>query len=315
MKALRRYLGNLVAFALIVWLPATCAAQLKKAPTKTNGVGKPKTATYVKGDNSLLFEISGNRLSHPSWLFGTMHILCADDARLSESLKNVIASADQVFFEVNMSDMASMMGALQYMRMNDNKKLSDLLTPVEYDRLKAYFDKNKSPIPLAMMSRFKPFFISAMIGEQMLDCPSKSSMEQEIMNEAKKKQKKIDGLETIEFQASLMDSIPYEEQAHDLMNYVDSAETYRTTMREVASEYKKQNLGGLDSLMQKSDPGMTKYLDLLLYQRNHRWYDQIAEQIYQHPTLFAVGAGHLAGDKGVISLLRQHGFTVRALKN
>ena len=282
---------KLVVLMLATCVSAFCQAQVKKPVSKPHAKPKPKIEAAIKGDNSLLFEISGKGLAKPSWLFGTMHILCEKDAVLSEGLKKVIKNSEEIFFEVNMSDMGEMMKALKYVRMNDDKKLSDVLTPVEYDRVRNYFDKNKPPIPFAMMNRFKPYFVSAMISEDILDCEKKSSMEQNILTEAKRVDKKIDGLETMEFQASLFDSIPYEKQAHDLMGYVDSIDAYRNVMQEAVIQYRKQNIAGLDSLMQKSDPGMMEYMDLILYQRNHRWNDQIAEQIYQHPTLFAVGAG------------------------
>jgi hypothetical protein len=284
---------------------------LPKAPVKA----KAKPAAVIKGDNSLLFEIGGRGLAQPSWLFGTMHILCEEDAKLSDGLKKVIKNARQIFFEIDMDNTAEMMSALKYVRMNDGMKLSDILTPVEYDRVKVYFDTNKSVIPFAMMNRFKPYFITAVISEDILGCTKKSSMEQQILAEAKKYQKTINGLETLEFQASIFDSIPYEKQAKDLLNYVDSIDNYRGTMQQAVQMYRKQDIAGLDSLMQKSDPGMMDYMDLILYQRNRRWADQIEEQVFQQPTLFAVGAGHLSGEKGVISLLRKQGFTVTAIKN
>src|SRR5438105_3845040 len=78
--------------------------------------------------HTLLWQISGNGLKQPSYLFGTMHILCTDDAHLSDSLRAVIAHVDEVYFEIDISDMSGMLGSMKYMRMNDSKKLSDLLT-------------------------------------------------------------------------------------------------------------------------------------------------------------------------------------------
>ncbi|MEO8582934.1 MAG: TraB/GumN family protein [Flavitalea sp.] len=311
-------------FGLVIF--SICGySQVKKVPTKVKP--KPTIQTPKKpvkksailqtaiGDNSLLLEISGHGLTQPSYLFGTMHIVCEKDAILSEGLKKVIKESKQVYFEVDLDDLQEMMGLLQYVRMNDGRKISDLLTPVEYDRVKAYFEEHKGMMPFAMMNRFKPFFVSAMISENILSCDKKSSLEQEIMTEVKKYEKNILGLETLEFQASLFDSVPYETQAKDLLNYVDSIGTYRTLMEQTVDMYKRQDLKGLDSLTQLSDPGMAKYMDLMLYDRNKRWLAQISEQAFQMSTLFAVGAGHLGGEKGVINLLRKEGFTVRALKN
>ncbi|MGO8056068.1 TraB/GumN family protein, partial [Rhizobium leguminosarum] len=85
-----------------------------------------------------LWQISGNGLKQPSYLFGTMHILCAEDAKLSESLKEVIRKTAKVYFEVDMDNLPEMMGAMKYMRMNDGIKISDLLTKEEYTRLETF---------------------------------------------------------------------------------------------------------------------------------------------------------------------------------
>jgi len=71
----------------------------------------------------------------------------------------------------------------------------------------------------------------------------------------------------------------------------------------------------MDSLMEKSDPGMMQYMDLLLYDRNKRWSEQIPQLAQDTPMLFAVGAGHLGGERGVISLLRKKGYNVKPLDN
>src|SRR5262249_40518740 len=63
---------------------------------------------FSQTPHTLLWKISGNGLKKPSYLFGTMHILCADDAHLSDSLRGVIARCDEMYFEVDMSDMMGM---------------------------------------------------------------------------------------------------------------------------------------------------------------------------------------------------------------
>jgi uncharacterized protein YbaP (TraB family) len=136
-----------------------------------------------------------------------------------------------------------------------------------------------------------------------------------IMTEARNADKDVLGLETVEFQASIFDSIPYEKQAHDLVTYIDSIDQFRQNTLEMADLYRKQDISHMDTLMEKSDPGMMQYMDLLLYDRNRRWADQMPEQMFLMPTLFAVGAGHLGGERGVLNLLRQLGFTVKPLDN
>lgn len=297
-------------------LTITGNAQSKKTGKLTpKKVAVSQKASSGKTPNTLLWEVSGNGLTEPSYLFGTMHILCVEDAVLSDGLKKVIRDSKRIYFEVDMDDREQMMGAFKYIRMNEGAKISELLTKEEYQRLDEYFKKQNLQIPLSMIDRFKPLFVSSLLSEKMMDCKTQKGMEELIMKEAKNFDKTIMGIETVQYQASLFDSIPYAKQAKDLILYIDSADNYRKVMKEMVDVYKKQDLDRMDSLTRKSDPGMDQYMDLLLYDRNRKWVRQMPYLMKEGHLLFAVGAGHLPGEQGVISLLRKSGFTVKPLKN
>lgn len=303
--------------SMLIFYMAVAMASFGQQPAKPGKkvpAPEPK-ATSNQLDNTLLWKISGNGLSRSSYLYGTMHVLCAGDATISDSLKLAIKYADQIYFELDMDNMGEMLGAMKYLRMNDGKKLSELLTKEEYAKVEEYFKHNAVPLPLAMMNRFKPYFISSLIGEQMMSCDQKNGMEELIMRESKKYSKEIKGLETTEFQASIFDSIPYEKQAKDLVSYIDSIDSYRQVTMEMVEVYREQNLERMDSLMHKSDPGMDEYMDILLYGRNRHWVDQMPEIMKSKCILFAVGAGHLPGEQGVINLLRKKGYKVTPMGN
>lgn len=265
--------------------------------------------------HTLLWQISGKGLAKPSFLFGTMHILCADDARLSDSLKAVIARCDEVYFEIDLGDMKGMLNSIKYMRMNDGKKLSDLLSAAEYEKVKSYFSQNAGLLPFGMLERFKPLLISSMVEEGNLACKTTDGMELMIMKETRAHTKIVKGLETVEFQAGLFDSIPYEKQAKDLVNYIDSAEENKKMTQELAEVYKRQDLDQIDSLTRKGDPSMNGYMGLLLYDRNRRWVKALDSILPVKSLLIAVGAAHLPGKDGVIDLLRKKGYTVTPIKN
>src|SRR6185437_3289172 len=151
--------------------------------------------------HTLLWRISGKHITHPSYLFGTMHVLCAKDAMLSDSLKSVIKRCDEIYFEINLGDMMGMLNSMKYMRMTGGKTLADVLKPDEYARVKTYFEKNVPFPPFGMLEQFKPMLISGIIEEQSMDCPTKDGMEMQILSESKAYDKVVDGLETAEFQA------------------------------------------------------------------------------------------------------------------
>jgi uncharacterized protein YbaP (TraB family) len=74
----------------------------------------------------------------------------------------------------------------------------------------------------------------------------------------------------------------------------------------MAQVYRQQDLSRLDALVKKSDPSMDKY-------RN--WVSKMPAIMQKSNVLFAVGAGHLVGKQGLISLLRAQGYTLTPLPN
>ena len=62
--------------------------------------------------------------------------------------------------------------------------------------------------------------------------------------------------------------------------------------------------------MLNENDALTQYDDLLLNNRNKKWIPEIIQQAKLQPVFFAVGAGHLGNDNGLINLLKQQGYTV-----
>ena len=102
--------------------------------------------------NTLLWRISGNNLSKPSYLFGTIHLLCANDIELSETLKTAIKETDKVYLELDMDNLFEMMQAVQKMKMRNDTTLSDLLSESDYKKVKAFFTSKSSMIPFSILA-------------------------------------------------------------------------------------------------------------------------------------------------------------------
>ncbi|MBS1918724.1 MAG: TraB/GumN family protein [Bacteroidetes bacterium] len=268
--------------------------------------------------NALLWRISGNGLTKPSYLFGTIHMLCEDDAVLSDSLKIAISRCDDVYLEVQMDNLFEMIGAMGQMKMNGDTTLSDLLSKEDYEKVKNYFEQKQSMIPFSMLETFKPILAASTLEESSLPCGTPVAMEQLIMQEAKSHEKDIKGLETMAYQAGILDSIPYTLQAKQLVNYIDSVQKGVDETKEfnqLLDAYKKEDLNKLEELTKESDIGMSRYTDILLYNRNRNWVKKLKTLLPGKSLVIAVGAGHLPGDQGVINLLRKAGYTVNPIPN
>ena len=280
---------------------------------------KTKTTPQPVTSNTLLWRISGKNLAKPSYLFGTMHMLCGDDIALSDSLKAAIKTSDNVYLELEMDNLFEMMGAMQHMNMKGDTTLADLLTKEEYAKVKKYFEVNSSMLPFSMLESFKPMLAASLIAEQQTksSCDNMVAMEQLIMKEARSADKKIKGLETMNYQLAIFDKIPYQLQAKQLYQMIsqstDTAES--SGLIALTNAYKSQQLEKLEEMMVKDDMGIKNFTELLLYKRNENWTKKLGEIMIDQSLVVAVGAGHLPGKRGVINLLRQAGYKVEPVRN
>lgn len=275
-------------------------------------------AQSEKENNTLLWKISGNGLNKPSYLFGTIHMICADDAILSDNMKKAINDCDEVYFEVDMDNLFEMIGVLNKMKMQGDTTLKDLLNEKDYQKVKAYFETKGSMLPFSMLETYKPMLAASTLEEGSMPCETTAMMEQVIMKEAKQYNKKIKGLETMSYQAGVLDSIPYKLQAEQLVEYIDKAnkgENDDTELKEMFKAYKSQDLSKLEELMVETEAGMSGFTDILLYHRNQNWVEKLKLLLPNKSLLIAVGAGHLPGKKGVINLLRSEGYQVTPVEN
>lgn len=291
-------------FALLFCVPLifnSCKAQ--KPPLVAN-----------KDGNTLLWQVSGKNLKSPSYLFGTFHLLCKDDIHFGEQLKTAVSRSKEIYMELDMDDPATMLGGMLYMNMKNGKALSDLYSPTDYERLKNYFSDSLK-MPIALLAKAKPFFLVALLYPKMMNCASPAGVEEQLMKIAKEQKKEIKGLETIQFQTSVFDSIPYEWQAKELLKNIDSFSFYKNEFDKMVNLYKTQQLDSMNVLMSKEDTVSNKYNDLLLVNRNKNWVKQLKKIMAGESVFVAVGAGHLMGENGLIELLKREGYKVEALKN
>ena len=286
-----------------LWLMFSCNAQTKNPGLLIN-----------KDDNTLLWQISGNGLQKPSYLFGTFHLMCKDDIQFSEQLKAAVANSATIYMELDMDDPALMLSGMMMMTMKGGKKLTDFYSKEEYKKIEVFF-KDSLSAPLSFLQTMKPFMLVALLYPKMMPCKTVSGVEEELMKLVKLQKKEIKGLETMELQAAVFDSISYEEQAKELLKSIDSMDLNRKNFDTMMRVYKSQRLSGIEALFSKSELGMQNHEDILLNKRNINWVGQLGPILKKENVFIAVGAGHLVGENGLISLLRKKGYKVVPLQN
>ncbi|QSS96734.1 TraB/GumN family protein [Psychroflexus sp. ALD_RP9] len=264
-------------------------------------------------ENALLWKVSGNGLDENSYLYGTIHLAC--EVKISEEVKTTFEATNQLALEINMADPAMMTTMMQNMYMADGKTLADFTTDQELKQLETFFEGKVPGMSFAMMQNIKPFFLSSMAMTSFLSCANPQGYDMYFLQQAKQADKAIIGLETLEDQLNIIDKVPYENQVDDLLLMAnESLASNKKMFQDMLDFYEAKDLQGLMNFMNKQESSMNLYAEDFLDHRNKKWISVITEVAKEKSTFFAFGAAHLAGENGVVNLLRKAGFTVEAIQ-
>ena len=309
---IKRFIQYLIAVFIGVALLSSCKTQDAVAPSDVSATSQsPEAQADAK---ALLWKVSGNELAVASYVFGTIHMIEADDFFLPEGTLTAIDKSAKIVFEIDMADMNDPMKLMPMMQkafMKGDTTLKDLMTEEEYGKVEAHF--TKMGLPLFFLERIKPMFLTVFASgdfdPQQLQSGEIKSYEMEFASMAEGSNKETGGLETIDYQIGIFDGIPYKDQAQMLLDAISSDNPDGEEFQELINLYKEQDVEGLYKMMQ-GDETVAEYEDALLTTRNKNWIPIMSDMMSKDVTFFAVGAGHLGGPQGVINLLREEGYTL-----
>ena len=262
--------------------------------------------------NALLWEISGTGLQQPSYLFGTIHMICKEDFAFSEIAKQKFNNSKQVYLELDMDDPQLQSVMMGLMQLPDKESLKNKLGESNFNRLDSFLKKEMN-MNLALFDRFKPMMLMSLLAQRLLSCAAMESYEMNFVKMASEQKKELLGLERVEDQVAVFDAIPDSLEIRSIMNMVNDFESQKKEFTRMSSLYKAQNLESLYQLLVAS-PEMMGSQELLLDRRNRNWIPIMESAMKKSSTFFAVGAGHLAGSQGVLELLRKQGYKVKPIQ-
>lgn len=277
----------------------------------------------------LLFRISGNGLAAPSYIVGTYHIVDESFVDSIVGIRQALAECQQVYTEVLKGDLTSA-DSLAFKKaqlLPQGVTIDKLLSSEEMNRLNAFVKRiigaDLSNPRLASLCHLTPTALSLSLSVLIFAKKHGNLMKSGTMiddffkKEASKQGKSVGGLETMAFQLTLLYGYTLEEQKESLMCMVDNGEIIEKLEEDIAQAYLSCDLNRLYELLDRKMNicGSPEERFLMLDKRNADWLTKMPRLMNGKPTLFAVGAGHLLGERGVLNLLRQEGYTVEPVKN
>lgn len=294
-----RYIpARIFAILVFILLIGGCAASKKSAPTSS----EPAT---------LLWKIEGNGLSIPSFLYGTIHIIPKSRFVVSDTVKSALESSDLLLMEIKMDDTAMIASIQSMMNMPGDTTIESLWGKEKFARYRQLL-KDTLKLDIAMFNKVKPIFLSTIILTISFNEPVES-YEMHFTSLATVKEIPVEGLESAAEQMKIFDNLPLTEQAEYLEELLLQWSVSRELYDQMATLYIKQDLNSLHALTMMQ-PEMKAMQGFMLDDRNIKWIPDIKSRISKQKTFIAVGAGHLLGDKGLVNLLRQEGYTVTAVQ-
>ncbi|WP_304296218.1 TraB/GumN family protein [Porphyromonas gulae] len=266
--------------------------------------------------DAILWEISGNGLTEPSYLLGTCHIVPYIYTDSIPGYKEAYASVRQVIIEhdVRPESLTALMPRLQAsMMLPSDTTYAMLYSPEELQELNQFLQSagmgsvDQIPLRPAILS----FFIS--LGLESIRLQGQEPMDVGVVVHGL-----ADGKEAVFFetQDEAWDAMQYllfskglKEQAQDLLKTIRDMQKKQNPLVKLVSDYKAQQIEGVFEGQYMTPQDMER----LVYKRNARWMEKIPALLSAKPTLIAVGAGHLIGEKGLVQELRTHGYKLRPL--
>jgi len=260
-----------------------------------------------KLENSLLWEVSGKGLKKPSYLYGTIHMICSKDYFLSEKTKKAFDVSDKLYLEINFTD-PNEMSQMQQLAMG-KEPLSKKLSPEQLAKLDSILKKSTG-MGVQQVDSFSLLTVLSLISMKSFGCAHLKFYEMEFSEAAKKRNVSIYGLETVKSQFEILENAYSNDEILKLLEESTSEES-----EQLVTAYKNENIDSMYALTTDEKFTSEKTKKQILDNRNVNWVKAMPELMKQNSVFFAVGAGHLGGELGVINLLRKEGYTVKPIMN
>lgn len=280
----------------------------------------------------LLYKISGKDLAKPSYIIGTHHLANVGFVQQIEGVKTALTETDQVYGELVMSDMRnpdSLKAMTQHMTLPGGETIKDVLTPAQFKEVDACMKDLMgvgfaSKEVMASMGHMTPqalhvqLTLVTFMTKHMGEFDPSSTFDQYFQAQAVKNNEPVGALETVAQQADMLYNVPMERQVELLMCFVRNRAYEADIMDQMTDAYYAQDL---DKVKAVNDEKQNNACDAtpeenatLLDNRNAAWVKKMPAIMAAKPTFFVVGCLHLPGDKGVLQLLKNEGYTVEGVK-
>ena len=260
-----------------------------------------------------------------SWLFGTMHMADPAISTIREDVKSAVRNSENLVIEstdaLDPQAAQKAIGELAHLTLLTEGTLRDLVEDDLEDELEAAVAARGLPMMLA--DRMQPWLIATTVALPVCELQRKQAggkvLDQALAEFAKQEGKNVQGLETVGEQLTAMASLPQEYHVSALEETLASGNGAVDMIETLKATYLDGNMGVVFPLMKEVMPktgsgkGAADFQEVLIEKRNSTMLERMLPILKSGSSVVAVGALHLPGDKGLVKLLRDEGYTVTSV--
>ncbi len=249
------------------------------------------------------------------YLLGSVHMLTSDFYPLNPALESAYKDANLLVEEVDLAEMLSPEAQLQMLSrgmLPASDTLDKVVSPSAYAAISRHV--LALGLPIEPLKRFKPWMLALTVAAfewQKAGFDADLGLDKHFYDRAQADGKRVQGLETAEYQISRFDEMTMAQQEHLLVQTLKELETEQANIATLARAWKDGEVDVIEKVVLqdvRSDPVMYQRL---LVDRNRNWLPKI-EALFPRPgrALVVVGAAHLVGPDGLLAALRSKGYLV-----
>ena len=248
------------------------------------------------------------------YLVGSVHMLTSDFYPLAPSLDAAFKDSDLLVEEVDLAEMLSpntQFSMLSKGMLPAGQTIDKVVSPATLALINQH---TGGALPIEALKQFKPWFLAMTLEAlewQAAGFDASLGLDKHFFDRAQVEGKTIQGLETTDFQISLFDGMTRDQQDRFLAETLKSVDKEKASVARLTGAWKNGDVATIERLVMadvKEDPVV---YDRLLVARNRTWLPKI-EALFSRPrhAFVVVGAAHLVGPDGVVSMLKAKGYQV-----
>ncbi|MEE8499448.1 MAG: TraB/GumN family protein [Kiloniellales bacterium] len=252
----------------------------------------------------------------PSYLFGTIHITDQRVLDLPPEVERAFDASRSAIFEVIMTDDLRTRLA-RAMVLRDGRTLDTILSPELYrEAMAAGARYGLGPEQLKFLKPWAlAMFFSVPQVELARSATGQVPLDQWLQNQARAQGKPVYALETGAEQIALFNELTEADQLAMLESAIQDNAEIEALFEDMTARYLARDIGGIHTQMMMQSKSMNEQLlKLFLLRfneaRNRTMAARLVERLAEGGAFVAVGALHLPGETGLVSLLADQGYRV-----